>query len=232
MTDRILINQDVFIYDILDKLSIPDLLRFFATNKELKQKLYPYFQEKIDDYAEDLEYRNQVAKPTRVRNIESLQTSADNMRNYPILIIDKVLANFMGITDVFNYRGISLYNSRLLILWWIIYISRVVGHLVKQDDIVPINHEMAQLISRPVGTSMRGGEFLHDLEFFHTGRIGVARSVDEVGIPINMIDEIMFRFAVEYRELLTIYILLTQQNVKEGTLPGGFSNLAQYSDII
>ena len=231
MTDKILINRDVLVYDILDKFSVPELLKFLAANKALKEKLLPYLQEKIDDYAEDLKHRREVAKPKRMENIESLYEIADIM-NYPIYIIHKTLVDFMEIGHMPRVEGDILYNRGLLDLWWEIYISQTVGHLVKGDDMIRLNNEMAQLIFFPVGASMMVIEFISQLAYLYAHRSTVARATDEPGIPQNMMDRILFAFAEEYRELTNILTFLTQQNVKEGTLPSGYSDLAQYSHII
>ena len=44
----ILINQDVFIHDILDKLQIPDLIHLLETNKDLYNRYFSIFEDKID----------------------------------------------------------------------------------------------------------------------------------------------------------------------------------------
>ena len=206
------------------------MLKFLAANKELKEKLLPYLQEKIDDYEEDLRHRREVARPKRMENIESLYKIADIM-NYPIYIIDKTLVDFMEIGHMPRFEGDILYNRGLLDLWWKIYISQTVGHLVKDDDMIRLNNEMAQLIRFPVGASMMVVEFISQLAYLYAHRINVARAADEPGITPNMIERILFAFAEEYRELTNILIFLTQQNVKDNTLPSGYSDPAQYRHI-
>ena len=231
MTDKILINRDVLVFDILDKLPVPALLNFLAANKALKERLLPYLQEKIDDYAEYLKHRREVAKPKRMENIESLYATANILRNYQIYIIDKTLVDFMEIGHMPRIEGDILYNAKLLNYWWKIYISQLVGYLVKEDDQIRLNNEMAHLILFPTGVTMTVNEFLQQLLYRYAHAIDVVRAADELGIPSNMIERIMFAFAEEYRELFNAVIFLTQQNVKDNTLPSGYSSLVNYSYI-
>ena len=61
MTNLIAIDKNVLVNDILDQLEVPDLLHFFTTNKELKEKYLAHFQEKIEDYREDLRHQTEIA---------------------------------------------------------------------------------------------------------------------------------------------------------------------------
>ncbi len=220
------IDKDVLIYDILDKLSIRELLNLFATNKELKNKYLPYFKEKIEDYQEDLRYRKEIAIPKHRQNFEKLEQIAKGIKQEPLIYLSDDLSSFMGLSYLPEYGNLKIYNERLLQLWWQIYISQLLGHLVTINEVFRLDDEMADLIQIPRGTNLSLFDFLEELRDFYDF-IPIARASDEPGlrkIPQQYIEAL----ANEYRELLNILIFISQQNVRQNTYPTIMTNPPTY----
>lgn len=117
MTNLVSIHTDVLI-DILDQLEVPDLLHFFTTNKELKEKYQSHFQEKIEDYQEDLRHRKEVAIPKQQANFDQFARKIDLYLGYVLIGIPNNIASFMGIGHMPKYRRYTLYTDQLLNFWW------------------------------------------------------------------------------------------------------------------
>lgn len=199
----IIIDKEVLIYEILGKLSIQDLIHFLSTNKELRDKYLPYFQEKIKDYEEDLRYRREVAIPLQTQNFEKLQQIAQYFRTQPLIALSDDLSGFMGLNHIPEYDNSKVYNEYLLKLWWKIYISQMIGHLVTEDELFRLNDEMADLIQVPRGTNLSFSDFLFELRDLYD-YIRTARAADEYGIrnPSYFIGALVNEYS-ELKDLLS-----------------------------
>lgn len=186
------LNQDVLINEILNKLSIPDLLHFFETNKELKDKYLPYFQEEIDDYQEYLQYRKSVIIPHLIkrfpRNESTVSFRIGAGRNF--LGISNRLANFMGIQHMPSFNELKIYTFNLLLLWWELYFSNIFDHSLTNLEIFTLPDDVAQLIQKPIGTSMNLISLIFRLIDLYTTELNFKPNEYEMIMLIQEADEL------------------------------------------
>lgn len=195
------IDKDTLIYDILDKLTIPDLLRFLSTNKELREKYLPYFQEKIDDYQENLKYRKEVAIPKQIENFQRYQTIAQRIKQEPLIFLSDELSSFMGLNHIPTYDNFKIYNQHLLRLWWTIYISQTIGHLVTMNELFRLTDEISDLIQVPKGTTLSFSDFLQELRDLYDY---IPPRTNNKPRIINIPDSVIEALVNEYGELQNI----------------------------
>ena len=226
----ITIDKDVLIYDILDKLSIQDLIHVLSTNKELRNKYLPYFQEKIEDYKEDYRYRREVAIPRQMQNFERFERIAQSFRRELLIMLDDELSSFMGLNHMPEFDNLKIYDLYLLHLWWQIYISLILGHLVTGDEVFRLTDDIADLIQVPRGTNLSFHDFLRELRnFYH--RIPFTRAADEYGIN-EIPEDVLEALVNERRELSNILIFISQQNVRENRYPAVMNNPPTFDLLI
>ena len=189
MTNLVSIHKDVLV-DILDKLSIPDLLNFLATNKALKDKHYPDFREKIKDYQDDLRYQKEVAIPKQITRFEKFAEDFAQHDHGRFIIIAKKLAQFVGVEHMCTYDQDTLYTASLLSIWWLTYF----GDLINPQSIITIDDQVANLTGIAPGTRMTYDQFMDII----AGLFVIAQIAPDVPIP----DEIMVEMTNELHELL------------------------------
>ena len=143
MTNLVQIPKDVFVQEILDKLSVQDLMHILTTNKEL-EKYLEVFAEKFADHQEDLRHRREIAGPKYIRNVEynqeflrQIKGPKANIAPFGTLALDDQLAQSMDLeySELPRMRGKILYFRSGLIRWWQIYVrDNNAGRLKPLED--------------------------------------------------------------------------------------------------
>lgn len=157
MTNLVSIHPDVLL-DILDHLSVPDLLNLFATNKEFKDTYYPYFFERINDHHQDHRDRKRISLIKQKKNFNDLTKIVESTRQANIIGIPKDLSRFMSLSHMPEMWENTFYTEELFRLWWLIYFCNQVGNIVSSQTQIPINEEIAQLTRLALGTIKKFNE--------------------------------------------------------------------------
>ena len=179
-TNLIQIPQDVLIHDILDQLEIPDLIHILTTNKELRNRYLNIFEEKIEDYREDLRHRKEVVIPKYMQKIENYQARLGRLRGPNedvepggIRVLDERLAKSMSVDNLGlpKFNGKTLYYLGALYLWWQIYVrDNGLIHFMSNNEVetIRIDDLMSSLVNIPSGTITRFDNFIVNLRIAHS----------------------------------------------------------------
>ena len=159
------IHQDVLINDILDKLSIPDLIHVLESEKSMYDKFYPVFADKINYY----KYQKQVASPKYMEYIEHEKKRINaiasiyekNRLSLDLLILSPQLASFMNVNHLPQLQGGTLYMADALELWIKIYAK--INGLNTLPDKITINKELENITGYRDGEVKNYNEILTNL---------------------------------------------------------------------
>ena len=212
-TNLIQIPQDVLIHDILDQLEIPDLIHILTTNRELGDKYLPIFEEKIEDYREDLRHRREVAGPKYIQNLEQNQQYLARLRSQNelqgvagIIALNDQLAQSMSVENLGlpKLRGRILYSQSGLIRWWQIYVrdnnlinsttTYVINQKTRTRNDIMVDNLISNLLNLPVGTIINFSRLTQELLTNHT---------ELIREPVS--DQVLYALNREMRELDEIY---------------------------
>lgn len=232
-TELISLPQEVLV-QLLDMLSVPDLLKFLSTNLELKSSLMPFFSEKIEDYQEDLRYREGPVKEITKKRISNLMRFSSRIS--VLVLVDPILSNFMSINHMPFLRGKTIYSSRLISTWFYLYIMIFTGQCDLENMLVPINDELSELIQVPVGTLIDVEELISLIKErftqylfnpYRTNLIGslvfdttiIYDKLSEYGISELDQTIIMQSLSEEENELNNILRLIDEKCIEQGLYP-------------
>lgn len=151
---------------ILDQLPIPDLIHLLTTNPQLKERFYPIFADKIEDYQFKLEALK-YARPYYNQNIQR-EIMENKFYLSDLILLDKPLSDFMGLENIPKYSGQTLYSISLLYLWWDSYINIVLNQSADFEQSVTLDQNMTSLINTTPPISMTLSDFIGNLIRTHT----------------------------------------------------------------
>ncbi len=207
-TNLVQIPQDVLVYEILNKLAVPDLIHVLKSNKNL-QKYNSVFEEKIEDYQDDLKYRKSVAGPKYIENVEAgydYLTKLSNLNQMHsavgaagIRTLDNKLAQSMDVesSGLPRLRGQILYPQRALVIWWLIYVRD--NNLIHSSStplsvVIIADNIISNLINIPLGSTINFDKLINKLLIHHTQLVKEKVS-----------DSVLYALNQEIRELGAIY---------------------------
>ncbi len=205
ITNLVQIPRDVLIHDLLDQLSVPDLVQILTTNKEL-EKYLDIFVEKIEDYREDLRHRREVARPKYIENIERNQQNVATYKRQNdlngvagIIALDDQLAQSMDVESLGlpRLRGQILYPQSGLIKWWLIYVrdnNLIHSSSIPARQIIIVDDLISSLLNIPVGSNINFATIIQQLLQQHT---------ELIREPVS--DLVLHALNQEMRELDAIY---------------------------
>lgn len=209
-TSLISIERDVLINDILDQLSVPDLIHVLESDKTLYSKYAALFEDKIEDYR----HRKQEAIPKYMANIERMQQKIGEidasygpqrkMVRMDVTIIDPQLSRIMGIEHLPQINKVTvastgprlqigtLYNHTALEVWLTIYME--MNNLNRPGDNILINEELATLTGLHVDYIYNRYRVYDSILYQHTQPALFAPSPEQIAA-----------IQQEYLDLLDIY---------------------------
>ena len=166
------LNRDALIY-MLDKLPVPDLLRFLKSNLALMQDLLPVFTRKINAY--ELEFDPAEAASMANRRLENKFEQMKQINLYQstlpfpetFILLDDEIVKFMHLGHMPRFRDKVLYSPTVFYYWWHVYFE-INGLRLKRD--VLLTPELKDL-ARTDNDQMGSVRFLGLLLAIHSRRI-------------------------------------------------------------
>ena len=109
------ILPDEMIIEVLDKLSLVDMIAILYINREFYTRLYPYLNDKI----------TAIKYGPYMKIIEREQSGIVELMNFPrnLVLLNSNLTRVMNLEHLPKKDGLTVYTSHLLYLWWMIYIG-------------------------------------------------------------------------------------------------------------
>lgn len=134
--------DEIFI-KILDNLTIEELLNFLLINKNIRDRIYPYYDREIKDEITD---RNK-AMIINDHKINKDINTAKFFYNYmgPPIFLNHKLGNFMSLNNFLSTDGKLIYNYFLAVDWWRIYI--ITNNLLIKRNSFKMDNAMKNIFS-------------------------------------------------------------------------------------
>lgn len=220
MVDRIPIDRNVLIYNILDRLDVPDLIKFLTTNSKSKELLSTLFADNIKDYYEELQYSRDQARQKTHERLQVMSSYCPNITRQ-IILLSPQLSRFMGVNYMPKNNGQVLYTIELLEIWWLVYLSKISGiNVGLNENSVPVTVEFSSLINVAVGSLVTVENTVHHLRQLYTF----------INVPNLSVETIQY-FIEEYHDLHNNLKLFLNQELKNRNYPLKYI-VSQYNKII
>lgn len=222
--------QDVLI-EMMDYLSIPDLLQFLSTNSELKRRLYPYFAKKIDIHHEYLKYLNTIVRQKTQNKLEYLYNMVE--KNSQLILVDRILSDFMGLNHMYEYDSRKIYSEYLLRLWVANYVINLTGNFDLLNIQFPVTNEIAKLIHDTIGLNIGFNiSYIAIIDFIYANLIEPVDFLPESNMHDINKDYIFQSLGEESIELLAIMRLLYEKGRKGNVYPAYLPELLPLNESI
>lgn len=162
--ENIISFPDEVLISFLRYLSLPEVIHVLETNTEIRERLYPYFEEEIKKERENYLYPPDSLKTyeTKIkRDIEIITHFLHHQEGYNRLcLLSPQLTKNMNLEHIPSYQGRAIYTPKLMRDWWELYIYT--NRLISNGRI-KVDNWMSSVLSLPFNQSLSFRDFSRHL---------------------------------------------------------------------
>lgn len=178
MENILSLPDEVFI-SFLGFLPLPELIHFLESNKEIRERLFPYFEKAIESQREIYYYPPSSCQSYQKkieREIETMVHFIHHQEGYNRLyLLDPQLTRDMNLGHIPSYQNMAIYTPKLLQEWWELYAYS--NRLFSQGRI-RVDDWMSSVLSLPLNQSLSLREFSSHLRTKMRGPFPLTPSIN------------------------------------------------------